>query len=113
VVREKKRFEIALDDCVASGLNAGVQLLMNYVDHLMTSKQDARDFCPGDDEDPDLRPTTACLAVIECLQTHCDLLRGATDKQILEVFYVEICIRLHESVPTLCSKTKADHQVAE
>ena len=31
VVREKKRFENTLDDCVASGLNAGTQVLMNQV----------------------------------------------------------------------------------
>jgi recyclin-1 len=30
-VREKKRFENTLDDCVAAGLNAGTQVLMNQV----------------------------------------------------------------------------------
>lgn len=32
VVREKKRFENTLDDCVAAGLNAGMQALMNQVE---------------------------------------------------------------------------------
>lgn len=31
VVREKKRFEDILDDCVAAGLNAGTDALMNQV----------------------------------------------------------------------------------
>jgi len=31
VVREKKRFENALDDSVAGGLNAGTEVLMNQV----------------------------------------------------------------------------------
>ena len=31
VVREKKRFENTLDECVAAGLNAGTQVLMNQV----------------------------------------------------------------------------------
>lgn len=31
VVREKKRFENALDDAVAGGLNAGTEVLMNQV----------------------------------------------------------------------------------
>lgn len=31
VMREKKRFENALDDSVAGGLNAGTQVLMNQV----------------------------------------------------------------------------------
>ena len=31
VVREKKRFENSLDDSVATGLNAGTEVLMNQV----------------------------------------------------------------------------------
>ena len=31
VVREKKRFENVLDDSVAKGLNAGIEVLMNQV----------------------------------------------------------------------------------
>jgi recyclin-1 len=31
VVREKKRFENLLDDSVAKGLNAGIEVLMNQV----------------------------------------------------------------------------------
>lgn len=31
VVRQKKQFENTLDDCVASGLNTGTQVLMNQV----------------------------------------------------------------------------------
>lgn len=30
-MREKKRFENTLDECVAAGLNAGTQVLMNQV----------------------------------------------------------------------------------
>lgn len=33
VVREKKRFENALDESVAAGLNAGTDVLMNQVSH--------------------------------------------------------------------------------
>lgn len=37
VVREKKRFEDALDDSVAAGLNAGTDALMNQVCRTVTS----------------------------------------------------------------------------
>lgn len=39
VMREKKRFESVLDDAVAAGLNAGIEVLMNQVSIslLMTS----------------------------------------------------------------------------
>jgi hypothetical protein len=39
VVREKKRFENALDDSVAAGLNAGTQVLMNQVSSSSVSHQ--------------------------------------------------------------------------
>lgn len=95
VVREKKRFEGALDDSVASGLNTGVQLLMTQAEHLLVTKQSPIDYCPNDIASMDLQPTPACVAVVQCLKTHCDMLKGNTDKQILEVFYVEIGLRLH------------------
>lgn len=93
-MREKRRFETALDDSVASGLNTGVSLLMNEADYLMTAKQEPTDFCPATD-DIDLQPTEACELVIDCLKRHCSMLKGCTDKSILEVFYNEIGMRLH------------------
>lgn len=94
VVREKKRFETSLDDAVAQGLNAGVNILMNQVEHII-SMQGPRDFCPPEGEDLHLEPTTTCLMAIEVLVIHCDMLKGSTDKQILEVFHQEVGIRLH------------------
>ncbi|KAH8925276.1 hypothetical protein BT69DRAFT_1279871 [Atractiella rhizophila] len=94
VVREKKKFEQTLDDSVAQGLHSGVSILMNNVEYIITSKQDPRDFCP-EVEDLELRPTLACREAIECLRFHCNMLKGSTDKHILEVFYQEVGIRLH------------------
>ncbi len=34
LMREKKRFEATLDDAVAAGLNAGIEVLMNQVSDL-------------------------------------------------------------------------------
>lgn len=97
VVREKRKFETALDDSVATGLNSGVSLLMSEAEYLLTSKQQPADFCP-DTDDVDLLPTEACRLVIDCLKRHCNMLKGCTDKSILEVFYVEIGMRLHAYV---------------
>ena len=68
---------------------------MNQAEHLLVSKQEPTDYCPAEGDAMDLQPTTACKSVVHCLQTHCDMLKGNTDKQILEVFYVEIGLRLH------------------
>jgi recyclin-1 len=113
-VREKKRFENALDESVASGLNAGLQILMTQAEYILSTRQDPRDFSPellaGDDGSGgaagsrkgsmsmlvDIEgPTKAAEAVVDCLRSHCDMLKGSTDKAILEVFHQEVGLRLH------------------
>lgn len=100
-VREKRKFETALDDSVATGLNTGVSLLMSEADYLLTSRQQPTDFCPEVD-DVDLQPTEACRSVVDCLKRHCSMLKGCADKSILEVFYVEIGMRLHSYIRVFC-----------
>ncbi|GAA5874623.1 hypothetical protein JCM16303_002927 [Sporobolomyces ruberrimus] len=95
VVREKKKFESSLDDAVAQGLNAAVNILMSHVDYLLTTGQGPTDFCPDDNADLDLRPTKTAVEVVANLKKHCDMLKGSTDKHILEVFNQEVGIRLH------------------
>lgn len=95
VLREKKRFETSLDDSVAQGLNAGIDILMKQVEHIIATRQGEFDFNPPEGIDLDLQPSIACREVVECLATHCDMLKGSTDKQILEVFHQEVGIRLH------------------
>jgi len=46
----------------------------------------------------ELGPTEGCQAAIACLTMHCDLLRGSTSKEVLEVFYQEVGIRLQAYV---------------
>ncbi|KAG6380058.1 exocyst complex component Sec10-domain-containing protein [Boletus reticuloceps] len=94
IVRERKRFEDMLDECVASGLNAGTQVLMNQVDHIIQTLTKLREYYPPEDAPLDLRPTEGCREAIQCLETHCKLLKGNTSRELLEVFYQEVGIRL-------------------
>ena len=113
-MREKKLFENALDDSVASGLNAGTEVLMNQVhlfvskpsdhftltshvqvEHTIQSRTGAREYYPVEGSTLDLQPTIGCREAIACLRTHCELLKGSTTKEVLEVFHQEIGIRLH------------------
>ena len=94
LMREKKRFESVLDDAVASGLNAGIEVLMNQVDHIIQVKTPPRAYYPVEGTPMELGPTEGCTEAIECLRMHCDLLRGSTSKEVLEVFYQEVGIRL-------------------
>lgn len=94
VVREKKRFENSLDDCVAAGLNAGTQALMNQVEHIVLTRTKPREYYPTEDTPLDLKPTQGCTEAIACLESHCKLLRGSTSREVLEVFYQEVGIRL-------------------
>jgi len=94
VVREKKRFENALDECVAAGLNAGTDLLMVQVEHVIQTKTGPREYYPQEGTIIDLKPTVGCRDAIACLETHCSLVRGGTSKEVLEVFHQEIGLRL-------------------
>ncbi|OAX38844.1 hypothetical protein K503DRAFT_717551 [Rhizopogon vinicolor AM-OR11-026] len=94
VVREKKRFENTLDDCVAAGLNAGTQVLMNQVEHIILTLTKPREYYPPEDAPQELGPTKGCTEAIRCLDMHCKLLKGSTSKEVLEVFYQEVGIRL-------------------
>ncbi|KAG2360688.1 exocyst complex component Sec10-like protein [Suillus spraguei] len=94
VVREKKRFENTLDDCVAAGLNAGTQVLMNQVEHIILTLTKPREYYPPEDAPLELGSTQGCTEAIRCLDTHCKLLKGSTSKEVLEVFYEEVGIRL-------------------
>ncbi|KZT59290.1 hypothetical protein CALCODRAFT_549882 [Calocera cornea HHB12733] len=95
VIREKKRFENGLDDAVASGMNAGTEVLMNQVEHIIWSRTGAREYYPPENAPLELGPTQGCREAIQCLEMHCKLLKGSTSKEVLEVFYQEVGIRLH------------------
>ncbi|BEI86875.1 hypothetical protein CcaverHIS002_0702210 [Cutaneotrichosporon cavernicola] len=94
VMREKKRFESVLDDAVASGLNAGIEVLMNQVEHIIQVKTGPREYYPEPGVPQELGPTIGCREAIACLEMHCTLLKGSTSKEVLEVFYQEVGIRL-------------------
>lgn len=59
-----------------------------------------REYYPPEDQPLELGPTEGCREAIKCLQMHCQLLKGSTSKEVLEVFYQEIGIRLIAYVPT-------------
>ncbi|KAG8918286.1 F-box protein: endocytic membrane traffic, recycling ReCYcling 1 [Tulasnella sp. 418] len=94
VVREKKRFENTLDDSVAGGLNTGTEVLMNQVEHIITLRTGPREYYPVEGTTMELGPTRGCKEAIACLETHCKLLKGSTNKEVLEVFYQEVGMRL-------------------
>lgn len=65
------------------------------LDIVIFTHQGPKDFFPEEGLDLDLRPTKACTDAILVLKEHCGMLKGSTDKQILEVFNSEVGIRLH------------------
>jgi recyclin-1 len=96
IMREKKKFENSLDEEVAKGLNAGTEVLLTQVEHLLWSRTSGREYCPPEGTVMvELTPTRSCKEVIECLETHCRIVRGSTSREVLEVFYAEVGMRLH------------------
>ncbi|KAH9968027.1 exocyst complex component Sec10-like protein, partial [Russula dissimulans] len=94
VVREKKRFENLLDDSVAKGLNAGIEVLMNQVDHIITALTPPRTYYPPEEAPLLLGPSKGCTEAIKCLEEHIRLLQGNVNREVLEVFEGEVGMRL-------------------
>ncbi|WFD28789.1 F-box protein: endocytic membrane traffic, recycling ReCYcling 1 [Malassezia nana] len=103
-VREKRRFENDLDEQVASGLSAGVDLLVHQMEHIVLTHQHPRDYYPEADAAVDIStPTQACAECCATLRVYCDMLAACADKAVLDVFYEEIGFRLYT---VLCKHLK-------
>ncbi|CAG8638801.1 12273_t:CDS:2, partial [Acaulospora colombiana] len=55
--KEKKIFEKTLDECVAAGLNKGIQILIDRIEFILATEQRPGDFEPPADASLDLAPT--------------------------------------------------------
>ena len=64
------------------------------IDHIISKLTNAREYYPPEDDPLELGPTTGCREAIRCLEIHCKLLKGSTSKEVLEVFYQEVGLRL-------------------
>ncbi|KAI4102300.1 MAG: hypothetical protein L6R37_004492 [Teloschistes peruensis] len=107
--KEKKRFEQMLDERVAAGLNRGIDVLIDEVDYLFATTQQATDFNPGvagdtrTKRDFDIGPTATAQRIVEVVASHTNLLNGSADKNVLDVFNQEVGLRLFTS---LCKHIK-------
>ncbi|KAK4540306.1 hypothetical protein LTR36_009618 [Oleoguttula mirabilis] len=107
-VKEKKRFEQMLDERVAAGLNKGIDVLMDEVEYICASTQQATDFNPGAAADSshnnghaayapavfDIGPSSTATQVVSMVSSHTGMLVGSTDKTMLDVFTQEVGLRL-------------------
>ncbi|KAI8822966.1 exocyst complex component Sec10-domain-containing protein [Fimicolochytrium jonesii] len=95
IVTEKKAFERLLDDCVASGMDKSIQVLVNQVEYILLVEQKPTDYNPAEkDVVMDLKPTRACLRVIDTLNSHAKILYGVAEKHTMEVFFGEVGVRI-------------------
>ncbi|KAH3186573.1 hypothetical protein KXX02_001214 [Aspergillus fumigatus] len=107
-VKEKKKFEQILDERVAAGLNKGIDVLMEEVDYILATRQQATDFNPDASTDPyrktmDVAVSEAAAAVVDVVSSHTQMLVGSTDKSTLDVFNQEVGLRLFTA---LCKHLK-------
>ncbi|KAJ5787672.1 hypothetical protein N7457_002662 [Penicillium paradoxum] len=106
--KEKKKFEQMLDERVAAGLNKGIDVLMEEVDYILATRQQATDFNPGVSTDPhrqtmDVGVSEVAAAVVDVVSSHTQMLVGSTDKSTLDVFNQEVGLRLFTA---LCKHIK-------
>ena len=82
-----------LDERVASGLNKGIDVLMEEVDYILATRQLTTDFHPDAGIDsatqtPDIGVSAAAVAVVDVVSSHISMLVGSTDKSTLDVFVI-------------------------
>ncbi|KAI9809709.1 MAG: hypothetical protein M1825_000141 [Sarcosagium campestre] len=112
-VKEKKRFEQMLDERVAAGMNKGIDVLMDEVEYLCATTQQATDFNPeaagtgaGGQGKPcttDIGPSATAKQIVHVVSSHTKMLVGSTDKNMLDVFNQEVGLRLFTA---LCKHIK-------
>lgn len=108
--KEKKRFEQMLDERVAAGLNVGIDVLINEVEHIFATTQQVTDFNPGALQEfgvggseqktmqMDIGPSPTAVKIVEIVEGHTKMLNGSTDKNVLDVFNQEVGLRLFGAV---------------
>ncbi|KAI1076252.1 exocyst complex component Sec10-like protein [Whalleya microplaca] len=103
----KKKFEQMLDESVAAGLNKGIDVLMDEVEYLCATTQLPTDFNPPptsaqevrlSNKDADIGPTTTAKRITELVSSHTNMLKGSTEKTMLDVFNGEVGLRLFTAV---------------
>lgn len=97
-VKAKRKFEQTLDDCVANGLNRGIDVLIDQIEFLFLTMQLGSDFDPPPGTVPDLGPTSAAQMVVTLLSSHMTLLVGSTEKTVLDVFQQEVGTRFFGAI---------------
>ena len=97
VVIEKKKYERLLDDNVALGMDRAIQVLINQCEFLLLSGQSITDYNPPSGEiGMEMKPTMACIRVIDCLDAHLLVLKGCLEKSTMEIFQTEISVRIFQ-----------------
>ena len=118
--KEKKRFEQLLDERVAAGLNGGIDVLVDEIEWVCATTQQAADYNPETAAPtpsgstaaggamalpplPDIGATPTALRVVALVSTHTTMLAGSTDRHVLDVFTQEVGLRLFAA---LCKHIK-------
>lgn len=105
----KKKFEQMLDENVAAGLNKGIDVLMDEVEYLCATTQLPTDYNPPPSSQQnglastDIGPTVTARRITELVSSHTNMLKGSTEKTMLDVFNGEVGLRLFTA---LCKHLK-------
>ncbi|KAL2312501.1 F-box protein pof6 [Schizosaccharomyces pombe] len=99
-IAEKKKFEQLLDERAAFGLHKGINVLIEHADFLLETKTPMNLFSDqtiGSITNT-IEPTAAAKNVVQFLGFHMRILVGRADREILDVFYKEVGMRLFDSL---------------
>ncbi|ODV81642.1 uncharacterized protein CANTADRAFT_24510 [Suhomyces tanzawaensis NRRL Y-17324] len=97
-LQNKKKLEALVDKYVADGLNVGIEVLVNEIDHVYKTNSVDADYNAAPNTALSIGPTEAAKKAVKILDDNIDLLVDSADKSIVEVFQQEIAERFFQII---------------
>ncbi|PVZ97859.1 hypothetical protein BB558_006181 [Smittium angustum] len=93
---EKRSLEATIDDCVATGVDSIIEIIIRQLEHVLSVEQKAEDYLPKTNVSLQLKPTIACVQCVQLLGEASEIIKNLsrTQKLLCQVYMSEIGNRL-------------------
>ncbi|PVU85079.1 hypothetical protein BB560_007158 [Smittium megazygosporum] len=93
---QKRVLNTLVDDCVATGVDLIIEIIIRQLEHVLKTEQKEEDYLPKSTVSLQLKPTMACVHCVQLLNEASEIIRSLSksDKAVCSVYMSEIGTRL-------------------
>ncbi|PVU97689.1 hypothetical protein BB561_000389 [Smittium simulii] len=93
---QKQALNNLIDDCVASGVDSIIEIIIRQLEHVLSIEQTEEDYCPKQTVSLQLKPTIACVHCVQLLSEASEIIKSLSKAQkiVCDVYMSEIGNRL-------------------